>query len=69
MITLIFKTIVDDTFQGLFPDRDVASGPLSVICLSQKTSFDMSTWSEEVENERDLLTEQFISVAKEICGR
>lgn len=55
--------------QGLFPDRDLTSGALTVICLSQKTKFDMSTWSEEVEIEREVLTEQFISVAKEICGR
>lgn len=45
------------------------SGNLSVICFSQKTGFDMSTWSEEVENEREILTEQFITIAKEICGR
>ena len=55
--------------QSLFPDRDVMSGSLSVICLSQKTSQDMSTWSEKVETERELLTEEFITVAKEICGR
>ena len=55
--------------QGLFPDRDVVSGNLSVICLSQKTTSDMSTWSEEVEKEREILTEEFIGVAKEICGK
>jgi len=55
--------------QGLFPDRDVMTGNLSVICLSQKTTFDMSTWSDDVEKEREILTEQFIGVAKEICGR
>lgn len=45
------------------------SGNLSVICLSQKTVSDMSTWSEDVEKEREILTEQFIGVAKEICGK
>jgi hypothetical protein len=45
------------------------TGNLSVICLSQKTTFDMSTWSDDVEKEREILTEQFIGVAKEICGR
>ena len=55
--------------QDLFPDRDVISGNLSVICLSQKTTNDMSTWSEDVEREREFLTEKFIGVAKEICGR
>merc|ERR1712142_410879 len=29
----------------------------------------MSTWSDQVESERETLTEQFVGLAKEVCGR
>ena len=49
-------------FQELFPDRDiVTTGSLSVITLSQKTKNDMTTWSEEVEEEREQLLEKVIN--------
>jgi len=54
---------------SLFPDRDVIHKHLSVITLCQKTTNDMSGWSNAVENEREELLEQFYSAAKELCGR
>lgn len=53
---------------SLFPGLDMRRDrPLTVITLSQHTENDMSGWSEAVENERDLLTECFISVATQLC--
>nr|ACO14676.1 C2orf25 homolog, mitochondrial precursor [Caligus clemensi] len=43
--------------------------PLSVISLSQKTTSDMSKWSEATEVEREELTEHFVEIAKEVCAR
>ena len=54
---------------GLFPDRDVISKNLSVITLSQRTTNDMTGWSNDVEQEREAMIEQFVSAAKELCGR
>ena len=44
-------------FGGLFPDRDFSSGPLVVVAISQKTENDMTSWSSDVENEREDLTQ------------
>ena len=54
---------------GLFPDRDIVNKNLSVVTLSQRTTNDMTGWSAEIEQERESLIENFVSVAKEICGR
>jgi len=54
---------------SLFPDRDVIHKHLSIITLCQKTTNDMSGWSNDVEKEREELLEQFYSAAKELCGR
>ena len=56
----------------LFPDVPAFSNPanaISVITMAQETTNDMSTWSDEMENERETLTEQFVGFAKEVCGR
>ena len=55
--------------QALFPNRDLQSGALSVITMVQKTENDMSVWSNEMEDERDVLTEHFFSAAKEVVAR
>ncbi|XP_056649808.1 cobalamin trafficking protein CblD isoform X1 [Monodelphis domestica] len=52
-------------FESIFPE--VNSGKLMVLTVTQKTKNDMTTWSEEVENEREMLLEKFITGAKEIC--
>lgn len=49
-----WKMVVLD-FADLFPGRDVTSGPLTVVTLTQKTKNDMSGWSEGVEYEREEL--------------
>ncbi|XP_066927760.1 cobalamin trafficking protein CblD-like [Clytia hemisphaerica] len=56
------------SFTSLF-DSFPANEQLTVITLSQKTENDMTTWSEEVENEREELTGIFIDNAKEICSK
>ncbi|XP_003225517.2 cobalamin trafficking protein CblD isoform X2 [Anolis carolinensis] len=52
-------------FELLFPD--IASNNLTVLTVTQKTANDMTAWNEEVENEREVLIENFINGAKEIC--
>merc|ERR1712071_545358 len=52
-----------------FPNRDVTSGPLTVVSLTQKTKNDMAGWSELVEIEREELIACFVDAAKEICQK
>ncbi|XP_062354630.1 cobalamin trafficking protein CblD isoform X2 [Cinclus cinclus] len=51
--------------QSLFPE--VSCRYLTVLTVTQKSRNDMSVWSQEVQDERELLLENFISGAKEIC--
>jgi len=60
--------LVKKDFLDLFPGHNLQSGPLSVITLCQKTRHDMGGWSEDMEMERDELTEYFIMAADEICS-
>jgi len=53
----------------LFPSQKIDEGSLTVVTLAFKTTHDMSTWSEEMEEEREQLTEHMVVTAKEICGR
>ncbi|CAH1790379.1 unnamed protein product [Owenia fusiformis] len=59
--------LIKKDFMDLFPGQDVCSGPFTVITISQKTKNDMTSWSEDVEEERESLLENFIIGAKEIC--
>ena len=45
------------------------AGSLSVITIATRTENDMSAWSDEMETERELLTEHYVAAAKEICAR
>lgn len=62
-------TLLKREVSGLFPDRDVISKNLSVITLSQRTTNDMTGWSNDIEQEREAVIEHFVSAAKELCGR
>jgi len=62
-------TLLRRDLTPMFPDQDLSSGPVSVITLSFYTDNDMSVWSEEVEEERDKLTQHSVVHCKEICGR
>jgi len=53
----------------LFPGQKFGEGAITVLTLAIRTDHDMSTWSEEVEEERERLTEHTVTTAKEICGR
>jgi len=53
----------------VFPDKNITNGPCTVITMARRTRHDMSEWSEEVEEEREELTEHFVAAAKEVCGR
>ena len=46
----------------MFNNQDLTQGPLSVITLSFFTDHDMSMWSDEVEQEREKMTEMMRSV-------
>lgn len=62
-------TLLKREVSGLFPDRDVINKNLSVITLSQRTTNDMTGWSNDIEQEREAMIEHFVSAAKELCGR
>ncbi|CAH2329916.1 methylmalonic aciduria and homocystinuria type D, mitochondrial isoform X1, partial [Pelobates cultripes] len=50
-------------FASMFPE--IPSNNLMVMTVTQKTANDMTTWSQEVENERELLLEKLIGAMKE----
>jgi len=52
-------------FQDLFPDRQLTGSEdqLTVISLSQRTQNDMTSWNEDVEDERENLLQ---SVSKSV---
>ncbi|XP_066543985.1 metabolism of cobalamin associated Db [Amia ocellicauda] len=52
-------------FQSMFPEAPANS--LTVVTVTQKSKNDMTSWCEEVDEERELLLEKFIGGAKEIC--
>ena len=62
-------TLLKREVAALFPDRDIINKNLSVITLSQRTTNDMTGWSDDIEKEREALVEHFVSAAKELCGR
>ena len=55
--------------QAMFPQVNSTGGNMSVMTMSQKTEHDMSAWSSGMEEEREALTRDFVSAAKEICGK
>lgn len=55
-------------FQDLFPDRDLSrADQLTAITLSHRTQRDMTSWNEEVEEEREDLLQTFVAGATDIC--
>lgn len=55
---------------SLFPgNKALVGGTVSVITVARETKNDMSTWSDQVEEERETHTMQFVALAKEICCR
>ncbi|NXG44343.1 MMAD protein, partial [Psilopogon haemacephalus] len=57
--------LLQKDFQSMFPE--VKANRLTVLTVTQKTKNDMTVWSQEVEDEREMLLENFINGAKEIC--
>ena len=56
----------------LFPGVDAFQNPnhtVSIITMAQETQSDMSIWTHEMETERDLITDEFVKLAKELCAR
>lgn len=56
-------------FEKLFSNFPELSENMTVLTISQETKNDMATWSEEVEEERDVLTGVFVESAKDICEK
>ncbi|KAM4608396.1 metabolism of cobalamin associated Db [Polymixia lowei] len=52
-------------FQSMFPEAP--SSGMVVVTVTQKTHNDMTSWSEEVDQEREQMLDKFIAGAKEIC--
>lgn len=58
------------SFQELIPELpELSNNKLSVVCLSERTTHDMSRWCVQMSEEREELTLNFINSAKEICER
>ncbi|XP_010136786.1 PREDICTED: methylmalonic aciduria and homocystinuria type D protein, mitochondrial [Buceros rhinoceros silvestris] len=57
--------LLQKDFESMFPE--VNANRLTVLTVTQKTKNDMTVWSPEVEDEREMLLENFINGAKEIC--
>ena len=51
-------------FLQLFPGVSLNAGRLTVITLSEKTVHDMTAWSSAVEDEREQLLEQVITIVR-----
>lgn len=60
------KSLMND-FQNYFRLKSISDSPISVITVSFKTMNDMSLWNQQVDTEREILTEQFVKKAQEIC--
>ena len=56
-------------FQDLFPDRDLnrSDDQLTVIALSQRTQHDMTSWNDDVEEERENLLQSVSHTVKHAC--
>lgn len=54
-------------FKDLFPDKNIMDGNFTVVIISFKTENDQTLWSEEVEQERENMLENFIQGAVELC--
>ena len=59
-------------FGPLFPGVEAFHNPnnaVTVLTMAQETKSDMSMWSNQMEEEREMLTDKFVGLAKEFCGR
>ncbi|KAJ3592375.1 hypothetical protein NHX12_007502 [Muraenolepis orangiensis] len=52
-------------FQSMFPEAP--SRGMMVVTVTQKTKNDMTSWCEQVDEEREQMLDKFIAGAKEIC--
>ncbi|XP_030580340.1 metabolism of cobalamin associated Db isoform X2 [Archocentrus centrarchus] len=52
-------------FQSMFPEAPACG--MMVVTVTQKTHHDMTSWCDEVEEEREQLLDKFVAGAKEIC--
>ncbi|XP_016895301.1 metabolism of cobalamin associated Db isoform X2 [Cynoglossus semilaevis] len=53
-------------FQMMFPDAPPSA--LTVVTVTQRTVNDMTAWSPEVEQEREVLLSKFVGGAQQICS-
>jgi len=60
------KSLMND-FQNYFRLNSIGETPLTVITVSFKTENDMATWTSQVDAEREVLTQQFVETAQEVC--
>lgn len=65
----VAPTLLRQTFCQMWPQEDLQYGSLSVLTITLHADHDMSTWSPEVEEEREKLTEHSVIACQELCGR
>ncbi|XP_070980173.1 cobalamin trafficking protein CblD-like isoform X1 [Oncorhynchus clarkii lewisi] len=52
-------------FESMFPEAP--NNIMTVVTVTQKTQNDMTAWCEAVDKERELMLDEFVAGAKEIC--
>ncbi|XP_024863185.1 metabolism of cobalamin associated Db isoform X2 [Kryptolebias marmoratus] len=57
--------ILKKDFCSMFPEAP--SSDMMIVTVTQKTQNDMSSWSADVEEEREQMLDKFVNGAKEIC--
>lgn len=61
-------TVLRYDLSQLFLNYNTVMQPLTAITITLKTKSDMSMWSNQIEEERNQLTDQFVELAHEICA-
>lgn len=60
------KSLLKD-FQSYFRMNSIKDTPMTVVTISFKTENDMALWNNQVDAERELLTEKFVETAQDFC--
>lgn len=64
----VAPTLLRQTFCQMWPQEDLQYGSLSVLTITLHADHDMSTWSPEVEEEREKLTEHSVIACQVVNG-
>lgn len=60
------KSLIND-FQSYFRLNSIGDTQMTLITISFKTENDMATWNNQVDAEREFITDKFLDKAQELC--